>query len=125
MRGKAFEIARNPRYDGYQRGLDSVVYKFFDKKSTESGIKTEINQNQQLANELYKPIIRKLKTRKVYFWFKDNIWNIALDVMQLISKYNEGIRILLCAIDLLSNYELVVPSKDKKGVSIVNAFEKI
>ena len=54
---KAFEIARNPKYDEYQRGLASMVYKFFDKKFTGSGI--DSISNQQLADELHKPIIRK------------------------------------------------------------------
>ena len=52
LKGKAFKIASNPKYDGYQRGLASMVYKFFDKKSKGSGIENEIKQNQQLANEL-------------------------------------------------------------------------
>ena len=50
LKDKAFEIASNPKYDGYQRGLASMVYKFFDKKSKGSGIKNEIKENQQLAN---------------------------------------------------------------------------
>ena len=58
LKDKAFEIASNPKYDGYQRGLASMVYKFFDKKSKGSGIKNEIKENQQLAYELHKPIIR-------------------------------------------------------------------
>ena len=66
----AFIIAKNPKYDWYQRGLTSMVYKFFEKKSTGSGIRNEITQNQQLAEELHKPIIRKLKKRKVYSSFK-------------------------------------------------------
>ena len=57
LRDKAFKIASNPKYDGYQRGLASMVYKFFDKKSKGSGIINE--PNYQLANELHKPIIRK------------------------------------------------------------------
>ena len=57
LKDKAFEIASNPKYDGYQRGLASMVYKFFDKKSKGSGIVNE--PNYQLANELHKPIIRK------------------------------------------------------------------
>ena len=61
MRNKAFEIVSNPKYDEYQRGLASMVYMFFDKKSTGRGIKNGIKQNQQLANELHKPIIRKFK----------------------------------------------------------------
>ena len=59
LKDKAFEIASNPKYDGYQRGLASMTYKFFDKKSKGTGIKSEIKENQQLANELHKPIIRK------------------------------------------------------------------
>ena len=58
LRDKAFEIASNPKYDGYQRGLASMFYKLFDKTSTGSGTKNEIKRNQQLANELHKLIIR-------------------------------------------------------------------
>ena len=68
LKDKAFEIANNPKYDGYQRGLASMIYKFFDMKSKGAGIKNEI-KNQQLANELHKPIIRKFKKRKVYSSF--------------------------------------------------------
>ena len=58
LRGKVFNIAKNPKYDGYQRGLASMVYKFFDKKSTGSGVaNNEIKQNLQLAEELHKSII--------------------------------------------------------------------
>ena len=111
---KVFEIANNPKYDGYQRGLASIVYKFFDKNSKGADIKNKIKENQQLANELHKPIIRKFKKRKVYSSFKDNIWGADLDDMQLIIKYNKGIRYLLCAIDLFSKYTFVVPLEDKK-----------
>ena len=45
--------------------------------------------------------------------------------MQLISKFNKGFRFLLCVIDIFSKYAWVVPLKDKKGVSIVDAFQKI
>ena len=60
LKDKAFEIVNNPKHDGYQGGLASMVFKFFDNKSKASGIKNEIKQNQQLANELHKPIIKKL-----------------------------------------------------------------
>ena len=59
LRDKAFKIANDLKYDDYQRGLASMVYKFFDKKSSGSGIANE--PNYQLANELHKPIIRKFK----------------------------------------------------------------
>ena len=58
LRNKAFNIAKNPKYDGYQRGLASMFYKFFDEMTAGSGIKC-IPQNEQLAEELHKPIIRK------------------------------------------------------------------
>ena len=61
-----FKIASNPKYDGYQRGLASMVYKFFDKKSKESGIVTN-EPNYQLASELHKPIIRKFEKKKSLF----------------------------------------------------------
>ena len=64
LRDKAFNIAKDPKYDGYQRRLASMVYKFFDKS---------MSQNEQLAEDLHKPIIRKFKKRKVYATFKGNI----------------------------------------------------
>ena len=72
LRDKAFKIASNPNYDDYQRGLASIVYKFFDKKSKGSGIKSM--SNQQLVDQLHKPFIKNFKRRKVYSSFKDNIW---------------------------------------------------
>ena len=120
---KAFKIDSDPKYHGYQRGLASMVYKFFDKKSKGSGIN---EPNYQLANELHKPIIRKFKKRKVYSSFRDNIWGVDLADMQSLSKYNKGIKYLLCAIDLFTKYVCVIPIKEKKkGTSIVNAFKKI
>ena len=123
LRDKAFKIASDPKYDGYLRGLASMVYRFFDKKSKGSGITNEFNY--QLANELHKPIIKKFKKRKVYSSFKDNIWGVYLADMQSLSRYNKGFEYLLCAIDLFSKYAWVIPIKDKKGTSIVNAFKKI
>ena len=106
LKDKAFKIASDPKYDGYQRGLASVVYKFFDKKSASfnkssgSGIINE--PNYQLANELHKPIIRKFKKRKVYSSFRDNIWGVDLADMQSLSKYNKDNKYLLCTIDLVN-----------------------
>ena len=128
LRNKAFNFAKNPKYVGYQRGLASMVYKCFDKRSAGGGIvnnknnNNDIKQNRrplelaalQLANELHKPIIRKFKKRKVYSYFRDNIWGVDLADMQSLSKYNKGIQYLLCAIDLFSKYAWVVPIKDKK-----------
>ena len=81
--------------------------------------------NYQLANELHRQIIKKFKRRKVYSLFRDNIWGVDLADMQSLSKYNKGIKYLLCAIDLFSKYAWVVPLKGKRGITIVNAFQKI
>ena len=59
LRDKAFNVAENPKYDGYQRGLVFMVYKFFDKKSAGSGVNIPSEFNEQLAKELHKPVIRK------------------------------------------------------------------
>ena len=96
LRNKAFNIAKNPRYDGYPRGLASMVYKFFDKKSKGSDVNIPSEFNEQLAKELHKPIIKKLKKIKVYSGFKDNTWGADLADMQLISKFKKEFRFLLC-----------------------------
>ena len=124
LRDKAFKIASDQKYDGYQRGFASMVYNFFDKKSSGSGLANN-NENIQLANELHKPIIKKFDKRKVYSSFKDNIWGVDLADIQLLSKFNKGFRFLLCVIDIFSKYAWVIPLKDKKGINIVNAFQII
>ena len=75
LRDKAFNIAKNPIYDGYQRELPSMVYKFFDKKPAGSGINMDANSErpldltmQKLAEELHKPIIRKFLKKSGLFW---------------------------------------------------------
>ena len=83
LRDKTFKIASNPKYDGYERGLASMVYKGFDKKSVDSDIKSM--SNQQLADEIHKSIIKIFKRCKVYSSFKDSIWGSDLADMQLIS----------------------------------------
>ena len=65
LKDKAFNIAKNPKYGGYQRGVASMVYKFFDRKSTGSGVANDdIKQNIQLAKELHKAIIENLKKKQ-------------------------------------------------------------
>ena len=132
LKDKTYNIASNPKYDGYQRGLASMVYKFFDKKSMGSGFVKDTTKSSSLessslilADELHKPVIKKFNKRKVYSQFKDNIWGADLADTQSLSKKNKGIKYLLCAIDLFSKYAFVVPLKDKKGISITNAFKKI
>ena len=111
FRDKAYNIAGNPEYHGYQRGLASMVYMFFDKKSMAgpsslermgSGINTTKPSSSILADELHQPIIKKIYKKKVYSQFKDNIWGVDLADMQSLSRKNKGIKYLLCAIDLYS-----------------------
>ena len=111
-----------------------MVYKLFDKKSVGSGVKklkdtakpSFLERNSLiLADELHKPVIKKINKRKVYSQFKDNIWGVDLADMQSLSRKNKGIKYLLCVIDFYSKYAFVIPLKDKKGISIVNAFDKI
>ena len=127
LRDKAFNIAKNPKYDGYQRGLASVVYKFLDKKSAGRGVNMHANNERplDLAEELHKPIIRKFLKRMVYSGFKDNIWGADVADMQLISKFNKGFRFLLSVIYVFSKYAWVPPLKDKRGIIITIAFQKI
>ena len=80
LRDRAFKIASDQKYDEYQRGLASMIYIFFDKRSQGSGgplssasQMSSNKENIQLADELYKSITRKLKKRKVYSLFRDNI----------------------------------------------------
>ena len=124
-RDKAFNIAKNLKYSGYQLGLASMVFKLFDKKSSGSCIKYENMSDQQLVEEFHKPVITKFNKRKVQPPFIDNIWGADIDNMQLISKFNKGIRFLLCVIDISSKYAWVIPLKDIKGITITNAFQKI
>ena len=79
LRDKAFNIAKNPKYDGYQRGLSSMVYKFFDKKTSNTSIRTGNNsQNKELAEKLRKPITKKFEKQKVCSFFIVSIWGADL-----------------------------------------------
>ena len=84
LRDKALNITKDPKYDGYQRGLASIVYKFFEK--------------------LHKPIVRMFNKRKLDSPFIDNIWGANIADMQLVTEFNKGFRFLLCVIDIYSKY---------------------
>ena len=107
-------IQSDPKYNGYQRGLASMVYKFFDKKSSGRDVANELNF--QLVNKLHKQIIRKCTRREVHSSFRDNIWGVDLADTQSLRKYNKGIKYLLCPIDLFSKHAWVVPLKNKRGL---------
>ena len=81
-----------------------MVYKFFDKKTSGGTVRSENMSDQELAEKLHKPIVRKLEKRKIHLPFIDNIWGADLADMQLISKFNKAIRFSLCFIDIFSKY---------------------
>ena len=89
LKDKAFDIAKNPKYDGYQTGLAFMVYKLFDKKSKGSGFNIPLEFNEELAEELHKPIIINFKKRTVYFGSKDSIWGADLAGTQFKSNFNK------------------------------------
>ena len=133
MRDKTCNIAKNPKYDGYQCELTSVVYKCFAKKSASladkydsgSDIKNENTSNIELAEKLHKSIIIKFEKRKVDSPFIKSIWGADPANIQLISKFNKGIRFLLYVIDIYSKYTWVLPLNNKKSITITNAFLKV
>ena len=104
LRDKAFNIAKNHKYDGHQRCLAFMLYRFFDKKSKDIGVNIPLEFNEQLAEELHKQIIRNFKKGTIYSGFRDNIWGAGLADMQLTSKFNKGFRLLLYVINIFSKY---------------------
>ena len=104
------------KYDGYQRVLASMVYKFFDKKTG-----SVVSENEQLANESQKTVTRKIKRRKISARFKDNIWSRDLAEMESLSSNNQNVKYLLCVLDVFTKYVWVKPLKDKKGKTVLNA----
>ena len=122
LKTKAYKIATNPKYDGFQRALASMVWKFFNERSKKILSRSGIN-NEQLAKELHKPSIKKYKRGKVYSSFKDNIWGVDLANVSLISKSNKGIKYLLCVTDLFSKYASVIPLKGKKVLVLLMHFK--
>ena len=123
LKDKAFNIAKNPKYDRYQRALAFMVYKFLIK-----GMRAVVLIRMQIVKSCwpknYANQLLKIKKKTVYFRFKDNIWVADLADMQLISKFNKGFRFLLCVTGIFSKYAWVVRLKDKKGITITNAFQK-
>ena len=97
MKDKAYEIAINPKYDGYQRGFSSMLYKFFDNKT---GLEAKANVSEEPAQELNKPVIKTFKRRRVYVIFKDNIWAAELAEMGSLPSENRGVKNLLYVIDI-------------------------
>ena len=125
---QVFNIAKNTKYDGYERDLASMRYKSFNKTYT-AGTVTRLNKSaiksknilnelaEELAEELRKTINKKFEKRKVNSSFKDNIWGAVLADMNLISRFNEVTFLLLCVIDMFSKYAWVFPL-------VVNSFQE-
>ena len=140
VRDKAFNIAENPKYDGYKRGwyMVNIVYTFqwsinFLIKKTLRGVATLANKssmknknifNKELWEELHRPVIRKFNEKSALTFIND-IWGADLADVQLINKFNERIRFLLSVIKIHSRYTWVIPLKDKKRIAIINAFRSI
>ena len=104
MEDRESEIAINPKYDEYQRGLASMVYKYFDR---ETGLETKANVNEVLAQELQKPLIKKFKRRIVYARFKENTWAADFAEMGSLSYKNPHVKYLLCRVDVFTKYAWV------------------
>ena len=101
-----------------------MVYNFFDKNTSGSSVKNENILNKELAEELHKPVIKKINKIKVQSTFTDNICGANLADMQLIGKFNKGISFLSCVIDIYSKYAWVVPLKVKKVLQLPMFFRK-
>ena len=107
LKNKAYKIAADPKVDGFQTGLAAMVHKSFNERSKK--VLGSCIENKQLAEELHKLIIKNFKGRKVYSYYKDNIFGVDLADMSFISRFNKGIKYLLCVIDLFSRYAWIVP----------------
>ena len=106
LKDKAYKIAINLKYDGYQKGLAAMVYKFFDKKKGAG-----MSVNKELAQEFYKPVIKNIKKGKFMLGL-----NIILRLqIWLKSSFNRGFKYLLCVTDVFTKYASVKPLKDKKN----------
>ena len=123
MHNKASNIAKNEKYDGYQRGRTSIVYNFLDKR-TEEWVKSNNTQNNELVEELCKPIIGRFKKPWVHSLFKDNIWSDDLVYMQLLSKVNKLTGFLLCVIGFIVNFFGLFLWMIKKVLQLLIFFKK-
>ena len=120
MKDRAYEIARNRNYVGYQGALASIVYKSFDKKAG-SGVRV----NEQLAEEWHKLVIKKFKRRKVYAKLKDNIWAANFVEMEPLFSKNKNVKYLLRVIDVFTKYTWVKLLEEKKDKIVLNTFIEV
>ena len=104
LRDKAFNIAKNPKCDGYQCALASFFYNFFDKKTLGETVKNEVICNEELAEELCKPSIRKFEKRNKHSPFIDNI----------LGSDFQGFRFFYVLLAFYRKYTWVIPLTDTK-----------
>ena len=103
----------------------SIFVNFCDKKTAGAAVKNEIMQNEVLVEELHKSGIRKFEKRRVHSPVKDSILGADLADMQLLGKFNKEICSFMCVIYIHSKWVRVIPFKDKEGIAITNAFQKM
>ena len=113
LRGREIIIAKNTKYDVYQRGLASMVSKFFDKEIFGGKVTNENISNKGLAAWLHKPIIRKFNKIKVNSFFIDNIWCGDLEDMKWINKLIEDLDFYYLLLIFMA-YMNVIPLIDEK-----------
>ena len=106
-----------------KEGLIQLFINVLIKKTSGSGIKNKNICNKVLEGELHKPIIRNFSKRKAHLTFIDNTWGADLADMQLIIKFNDGFRFLLCVIDIYSKYAWVIPLKIKRDLQLLMFFK--
>ena len=100
---------KNGGCERYQRALASKVYRYFDKK-----LGSGMSINEQVAEELNKPVIKKFKRKTIHPRFKDNICAEALLEMESLSSKNKNVKYLLCVLDVFTKYAWAKPLKGKK-----------
>ena len=125
LKDKQNEISLNFKYDGYQRGLESMVYKFCDKQTRSGAISTSTARvilNEVLVQELHNPVIKKFKKRKVCSRLKENILAVDLVEMGSLSTFYCGVNYVLCVIDIFIKHAWVKPLTDQKAKTVLNGF---
>ena len=113
------DIAKNKKKVDHNIDLASMVYNFFDKTTLRRALKSEVMPNQQLAEELHKPIIKKCEKRKVYSSFMNNILGVDLADMQLIKKFNKGFRFYCLLLTVVVNMRVLFPWKMKRVLQLL------
>ena len=125
---RAYRIAANPKYHAYKTALESMVYKPVDKKTgseTISTSKMKPSVNKLLTQESYNLPIKKFKKRKAYSRFKEIIWAVYLSEVASLCSKNQGVKYLVCMIDVFTKYAGIKSLKDKKANPVLNGFAKI